>query len=122
MLLDSNIVIYAFDPAFAQVTSFLRGRSFSASVVTQIEVLGFWRLSEEEYQRFEAFFRAVNVIELSSAVVKEAIALRRMRSIGLADAVIAATALLNGFPLVTHNTEDFRKIEGLEILDPVTSP
>ena len=36
----------------------------------------------------------------------------------LPDAMIAATALQNGFILVTNNTKDFKNIEGLEVIDP----
>jgi predicted nucleic acid-binding protein len=121
MLLDSNIIIYAFDPAFQNVTNFLRGRSFSASVVTQIEVMGFWRLSDEEYQRFEAFFASLRIIEVSADIVRQAILLRRRRSMSLADAIIAATALVHGLPVITHNAEDFNGIHGLQVIDPVVA-
>ena len=39
--------------------------------------------------------------------------------IGLGDAVIAATAIVHNLALATHNTEDFRWITGLHLLDPV---
>ena len=38
---------------------------------------------------------------------------------GLADAVIAASALIHRLPLVTHNGQDFQWIEGLELVDPI---
>lgn len=37
---------------------------------------------------------------------------------GLADAVIAATALVYQIPLVTRNTDDFKHVAGLQIIDP----
>lgn len=122
MLLDSNIIIYAVNPAYESVKEFLRGHSFSVSALTKIEVMGFWRLSEEEYQQFSMLFRALDTIAVSSPVIEQAIALRREKSIGLADAVIAATALVHRLPLVTHNGQDFRWIPGLEIIDPVITP
>ncbi len=39
------------------------------------------------------------------------------RSIELADAAIAATAIVNGAQLFTLNKKDFRGIEGLELFD-----
>lgn len=119
MLLDSNIVIYAVNPEYEKVKEFLRGNSFSVSALTKIEVMGFWRLSAEEYHQFNIFFQALNVITLSSPVIEQAISLRRKKSIGLADAVIAATALVHHLPLVTHNGQDFRWIPDLEVIDPV---
>ena len=40
---------------------------------------------------------------------------------GLGDSIIAATAMTHNLTLVTHNTEDFRWIAGLELLDPLTN-
>jgi len=36
----------------------------------------------------------------------------------LGDAVIAATALEYGVPLVTRNVDDFKHIPGLQIINP----
>ncbi len=119
MLLDSNVVIYAFDPAHKKVVDFLRGRAVFVSALTQIEVLGFWRLSDEEYRRFVVFFAAMDIIAVTPDVIEGAIALRRKRSMGLADAVIAASALVRRLPLATHNTRDFQWVEGLELVDPI---
>ena len=119
MLLDSNIIIYAFDPAYAKVAAFLRGKSVQISIVTKIEVMGFWRLTDDEYQIFATFFAELDTIDLSPEIVDRAIALRRKRSIGLADAIIAATALTHHRPLVTHNARDFCWIEGVELIDPL---
>lgn len=41
---------------------------------------------------------------------------RRAQTISAEDAWIAATALLLGAPLVTHNPADFRGIRGLQVL------
>lgn len=41
---------------------------------------------------------------------------RRGRPVGVADAWIAATALLHDMPLVTHNREHFSNIEGLKVI------
>ena len=49
----------------------------------------------------------------------QAIALRQQRRMGLGDAIIAATAIVHNLTLVTHNTEDFRWIANLELLDPL---
>jgi predicted nucleic acid-binding protein len=38
------------------------------------------------------------------------------RVIGTADAWIAATALLNNVPLVSHNRRDFEKVTGLKLI------
>jgi predicted nucleic acid-binding protein len=43
----------------------------------------------------------------------------------LPDAIIAASALVANLPLMTRNVDDFRRIEGLALIDPFagsTSP
>ena len=51
-------------------------------------------------------------------ITSKAIELKRRVKIKLADAVIAATALLNNLKLVTKNVDDFKGIEGLELENP----
>lgn len=43
---------------------------------------------------------------------------RRGRALDLGDALIAATALDLGLPLVTSNVRDFRAIDRLDVLEP----
>lgn len=56
-------------------------------------------------------------IPLHEPVVQQTITLRQQYRIRLPDALIAATALDRGFPLVTRNTQDFRPVNGL-IMNP----
>ncbi|MFZ1575133.1 MAG: type II toxin-antitoxin system VapC family toxin [Chromatiaceae bacterium] len=39
------------------------------------------------------------------------------RMIGANDLLIAATALANGLTLITHNTDEFKRVEGLAVED-----
>jgi len=39
----------------------------------------------------------------------------------LADAIIAATALLHNLPLVTRNEEDFKHVTSLRVVNPLAS-
>lgn len=52
-------------------------------------------------------------------IANKAIELRRKINIKLADAVIAATAIMHNLKLATKNTDDFKGIEGIEIIDPL---
>jgi len=56
---------------------------------------------------------------VDDAVIAQTIRLRQMRKIKIPDAIIAASALIQGLPLVTHNVSDFQWIEGLSLLDPL---
>ena len=120
MLLDSNIIIYAAEQGREKLQDWLEGRAISASVICRIEVLGYPGLDETKKQWFADFFHKIPVHELTHDVVEAAIRLRQQKRMGIADAVIAATALVHGLKLATHNIEDFKRIKGLEILDPLT--
>jgi len=57
MLLDSNIVIYAFQPKYRDTDfeRFLEQGNFSASNLTRLEVMGYWRNSDIEFKKFAEF-------------------------------------------------------------------
>ena len=121
MLLDSNIVIYAAKPESAELRSYLDRISRFVSVISYIESYGYQNLTAAERERLETIFRRTQVLPLTDAIANQAIYLRQQRRMGLGDAIIAATAMTHNLALVTHNTEDFRWINGLELLDPLST-
>jgi hypothetical protein len=58
------------------------------------------------------------MLPVSVDVIKKASVLRQQKKMSLGDAIIAATALLQGLTLVTHNVKDFEWINDLSVLDP----
>jgi predicted nucleic acid-binding protein len=119
MLLDSNILIYAAQPEHAALRRFIAEHAPAVSVISYIEVLGFDRLKESERSLLEEFFEAAEILSLSDDVVQQAVRLRQQRRMSLGDSIVAATALVHGRTLVTCNTEDFRWIPNLSLLDPL---
>jgi predicted nucleic acid-binding protein len=119
MLLDSNIIIYAAQPVHAALRGFIAEHAPATSAISQIEVLGYHKLEEQDKMWLERFFAATDVLPLSTAVVQRAIRLRQERRMSLGDSVVAATGLVHGRTLVTHNMSDFRWIAELELLDPL---
>ena len=119
MLLDSNIIIFAAQAEHATLRQFIADRTPAVSVISYIETLGYHRLSEEERQFLEQFFQATEVLPLSDAVAQWAIRLRQRRRMTLGDAIVAGTAVEHRRVLVTHNTDDFRWISEIKLLDPL---
>ena len=120
MLLDTNIIIYGSQEGHARLSQFIRNLSIrTVSIVSYVEALGFHSLPEAERQLLGRFFGEAQILPLTSDIANQAIALRQQRRMGLGDAIIAATAMTHNLTLVTHNTEDFRWIDGLELLDPL---
>lgn len=127
MLLDSNVLIYASRveaPEHADVRAFLsrhERRALYLSEISQVEVLGYPSLPEHQRAVLEGFFSSSTVLRITP-VLGLAIDLRKARrGLRTPDALIAATALFAGLPLVTHNVRDFDWIEGLFVIDPLSS-
>ncbi len=119
MLVDSNIIIYAAEATGDKCRDFIRLHAPAVSVVTQIEVLGYYKLNDIDKLLLEQLFQALNPITLTAPIVQQAIHLRQIRKMTLGDAVIAATALVHNLTLATHNTKDFSWIGGIKVIDPV---
>jgi predicted nucleic acid-binding protein len=86
-----------------------------------LRFLGYHLLTQQDRSEFEEFFAAATVLPISDLVVSKAIELRQMRKIKLGDALIAGTAMAHGLTLVTKDTQDFKWINGLTLLDPLGS-
>lgn len=118
MLLDSNIIIYAVQPQYENVRQFIAENAPYISVISKIEVLGYYRLDQESRQLLEEFFNAAEILPLGDSIVNKAIELRQQRKISLGDSIVAATALVHGLTLVTRNTQDFKWVNNLNLIDP----
>ncbi|GAA3971066.1 type II toxin-antitoxin system VapC family toxin [Hymenobacter antarcticus] len=57
-------------------------------------------------------------LPLDETVIQQTIRLRQQHRIKLPDAIIAATALAHGIPLLTRNGRDFQSLTGLAVLNP----
>lgn len=122
MLFDSNIIIYSSQQHNRDLLRFILGiTQRSVSIVSYIEELGYHSLVERERQSLDRFFQDAEILPLTDTITQQAVALRQQRRMGLGDAIIAATAMVHNLTLVTHNTEDFRWITGMELLDPLTN-
>ena len=88
-------------------------------MISYVEVVGYHRLTEKDQRYFEDFFIAAPVLLISIDILERATWLRQQRSIGLGDALIAATALVHELQLLTANTDDFEWISDLRISNPV---
>ncbi len=122
ILLDSNIVIYLRDPRLSEkIFRQIDDERLATCNVVIAEVLGFKGLGKSDADYFERFLVTMKNYQLDDKVTKMVIELRKLCTIQLPDAIIAATALVNDLSLCTHNTEDFEKIPDLLLFDPLIS-
>lgn len=58
------------------------------------------------------------IIPLNEDIIKATISIRKEHKIKTPDAIIAATAVVFGYTLITRNTKDFKRINNLKIINP----
>ncbi|MFA6401701.1 MAG: type II toxin-antitoxin system VapC family toxin [Salinivirgaceae bacterium] len=122
-LWDTNISIYylqqMFPPAAEKyIDELLKEDQPVISAITEIELLCWKNASEKDLALLHNFINDSMVIELERSIKLKTADIRKMHPIKLPDAIIAATALVYNLTLITRNTKDFDKIEGLEVLNP----
>jgi len=121
LLVDTDILIdvaRGLDEAVAHLQAWEAEREIGISAITYMELLVGCR-NKREQRAVERFVERFEVIPVSTLITEQAIELlRRYRlSHGLliADALIAATAIMKGIPLVSKNQRDYRFIEELTL-------
>lgn len=82
----------------------------SVSFVTELELLSYPSLSEEERTSVRDFLEDCVIFDLNDPTKRRAIQLRRRHELTLPDAIIAATAAVSGQPFLTVD----RDVEVLE--------
>jgi predicted nucleic acid-binding protein len=121
-LIDSNIVIYYLEGVLTE-----KGRLFlnevletecQISAITKIEVMG-WSFNDvAKNSLFRNFIDHSSILMLENEIIEKAIEIRSKIKIKTPDAIIASTAILNDFTLITRNSSDFKNILGLKTLNP----
>ena len=87
------------------------------SVISEIELLC-WNTDKATTEKVKNFIADSVILDISPDVVAHCVALRKGKKIKTPDAIIAASALANGFVLITNNEKDFANIKGLKIVNP----
>ena len=88
------------------------------SAITEIELLSWKTPNQQEKHILLNFISDSFIVELDKPVRLKAAEIRSMYKTKLADAAIAASAIVYKHSLITRNVSDFKKIEGLNIIDP----
>ena len=120
MLLDSNILIYASkeSPFQEKAAVFLCDPKACISAITYLEVLGYHKLKLDEKNAIEAMLKRIEMYPVSNQIIQVATMLRQQKSMSLGDAIIAATSLHYQQPIVTANTQDFKSLDGIQLINP----
>lgn len=118
-LIDTNSVIDYLDNKLPEKANQLIDRiSSKISVITRMELLSWPGASDGQVLVLFEFINASEVFALEEPIILKAIDIRKKHKTKLPDSIIAATAFVNKLTIITRNTKDFEKIEGLTVLNP----
>lgn len=117
-ILDTNIIIYYLQ-GNVKVTEFLSDLcqpSFAISTITRLEVLLGSNKESRSIAELEEILDDCKNISVDTGISKEVVklALLQGKKLKFKDLIIAATAKVNKFTLIT-NDKDFKNINGLKM-------
>jgi hypothetical protein len=115
ILLDTNIIIYTLkeDPV---ISDFINGKRGVVSFVTEIELLGWKNITQQNKATIEMFLDDCMFIEYSIRIKKATIEIKSKYGLKLADAFIAASAIEFDIPLVSAD-KVFSKVKELNFIN-----
>lgn len=130
MILDTNflIALEANDPDAEATARELEARAVPLRIPTIVVqelyvAVGLGSESAENARKFESLLENKPVVELTDQIARRAgviegqhIASDTLPELGPADAIVAATALQLGEPVVTNDVSDFEAVDGIEIV------
>jgi predicted nucleic acid-binding protein len=114
LVIDTNIALYLLD-GDSRVAELLDGHHVFLSFVTELELLGFRRLTQREEADIQALITNCTVVDMTPSIKQEVIRIRRANSVKLPDAIIAATAITLGVPLLSGD-KGFTRIDDLAFI------
>ena len=112
-LLDTNILVYALKGVPSVMPYF--EEDCYLSVITEIEIIGITELDKREISIRQSAIDFCTVIPLTNSIKNEAVRLKQHFKIKVPDAVIAATAIVEGYTLITAD-KGFRRFLSLSMV------
>jgi predicted nucleic acid-binding protein len=121
MLIDTDVLIWYMRGNARAARVIEKQNGFSVSVVNYIELVQGMRNKNELIELRKAFKEwDVNILYIDEKITAKAMFYIEnyylSHSLNLADALISATAIMHGLPLITGNDKYYKQINELEII------
>jgi len=113
LVVDTNILLNLLNED-DNIESLLNRTPVYISYITEIELLSYHNISASELKKIEAMIDNCTVIEMNHDIKQHVINLRKKYRVKVNDAIIAATSLYMGMPLLTADS-GFIKIKELDL-------
>ena len=109
---DTNAIIYLL--AGNGCMEAYKDASIGVSVISEMELLSFPRITEQESQIIKNLLSHCIIFPLQHEIKNQGIYLRKVFGMKLPDAIVAATAMTQQLPLLTVD-KAFAKLQGLNL-------
>ena len=114
LLIDTNIALYLLN-GDTTIAELLNGRDVHVSFITELELLGFQDIKEEDRSIIEDLLNNCIIVDLNQAIKRITIDLKQKYKLKLPDAIIAATSIYMNLPLISAD-KDFDRISDLQFI------
>lgn len=92
-----------------------KGKHFGISIITEIELLGWYKITKEHKRVIEGLLRELTIFPLNEMIKDATIRLKQNQKIKTPDAIIGATSQWLNIPLLTAD-KDFKSIQALDAI------
>jgi len=113
LLLDTNAILGFL--ADARYKSAFDKKSLFVSTITELELLSFHSLRDDELDKINMFFGFCEIIELTPSIKSKTVELRKKYKLKLPDSIICATAVTHNLVLVSADKQ-LQKIKELRVI------
>jgi predicted nucleic acid-binding protein len=124
MLWDTNAIIFFLQDLLPSSSNDFLLRELAKdrpqiSIITEIELMSWQKITKAEANVISSFLSNFVSIGLTEEIKISTIQIRKSTGLKIPDAIIAASALVKGVPLLTNNLKDFEKVDRLKTVDPM---
>ncbi|MGN6539320.1 MAG: type II toxin-antitoxin system VapC family toxin [Ginsengibacter sp.] len=114
ILVDTNILLYLLK-GNDTLEQMLQGKDLYVSFITELELIGFKNITAKEEQLITELLNDCFVISMNNEIKEKYVSIRKEYFLKLADAVIAATSIATGIPLITSDKQ-FKTVNELKLV------
>lgn len=111
ILIDTNIAINLFK-GDNHLAILLQDTEAYVSFIVELELLGYQEITIEEESFVETFLDEYTIIDINSGIKEITTYIRRQYNLKLPDAIIAATSIFLGVPLLSSD-DHFERVKEL---------
>lgn len=112
--MDTNAVLYVLG-GDETLASFLNGKELYISIITELELLSFKKITAKETKAIIAFLSELRIENISDEIKNATVSVRKSSYLKLPDCIIAATSMSLNIPLVTSDKQ-LSTVTGLDII------